>query len=159
MGILFLAARLIDAVTDPLMGLITDRVKSERFGRFRPYFLYLAVPFGVSVFLMFTTPDWSYNAKLVWAYATYILVTLMFTSVTIPYISLIGVLTSLISAYYYLRVIVVMYMRDGEPQVHHEPWLYFTAYAAAIGVVLLSLFAAPLFQWASQAMLQLASAL
>jgi len=94
MGILFLAARLIDAVTDPLMGLITDRVKSERFGRFRPYFLYLAVPFGLSVFLMFTTPDWSYNAKLVWAYGTYILVTLMFTSVTIPYISLIGVLTS-----------------------------------------------------------------
>ena len=94
MGILFLAARLVDAVTDPLMGLITDRVKSERFGRFRPYFLYLAVPFGLSVFLMFTTPDWSYNAKLVWAYATYILVTLMYTSVTIPYISQIGVLTS-----------------------------------------------------------------
>ena len=94
MGILFLAARLIDAVTDPAMGLITDRFKSERFGRFRPYFLYLAVPFGLSVFLMFTTPDWSYNAKLVWAYGTYILVTLMFTSVTIPYISLIGVLTS-----------------------------------------------------------------
>jgi GPH family glycoside/pentoside/hexuronide:cation symporter len=94
MGVLFLAARLIDAITDPLMGLITDRVKSERFGRFRPYFLYLAVPFGVSVFLMFTTPDWSYNMKLVWAYATYILVTLMFTAVTIPYISLIGVLTS-----------------------------------------------------------------
>ncbi len=94
MGVLFLAARLIDAITDPLMGLITDRVKSERFGRFRPYFLYLSVPFGLSVFLMFTTPDWDYNAKLVWAYATYILVTLMFTSVTIPYISLIGVLTS-----------------------------------------------------------------
>jgi len=93
MGILFLATRLIDAITDPLMGMITDRVKS-RFGRFRHYFLYLSVPFGVSVFLMFTTPDWDYNAKLVWAYATYILVTLMFTSVTIPYISLIGVLTS-----------------------------------------------------------------
>jgi GPH family glycoside/pentoside/hexuronide:cation symporter len=54
----------------------------------------MSVPFGLSVFLMFTTPDWGYNAKLVWAYATYILVTLMFTSVTIPYISLIGVLTS-----------------------------------------------------------------
>jgi GPH family glycoside/pentoside/hexuronide:cation symporter len=93
MGILFLAARLIDAITDPLMGLITDKYKS-RFGRFRPYFLYLSVPFGLSVFLMFTTPDWGYNAKLIWAYATYILVTLMFTSVTIPYISLIGVLTS-----------------------------------------------------------------
>lgn len=93
MGILFLAARLIDAITDPLMGLITDKYTS-RFGRYRPYFLYLSIPFGISVVLLFTTPDWSYNAKLVWAYATYILVTLMFTSVTIPYISLIGVLTS-----------------------------------------------------------------
>lgn len=94
MGILFLATRLIDAFTDPLMGMLTDRWKSERFGRFRPYFLYLSVPFGLSVFLMFTTPDWDYGAKLVWAYSTYILVTLMFTSVTIPYISLIGVLTA-----------------------------------------------------------------
>lgn len=93
MGILFLAARLIDAITDPLMGLITDRYKT-RWGRYRHYFLFLSVPFGISVFLLFTTPDWSYNAKLVWAYGTYILVTLMFTSVTIPYISLIGVLTS-----------------------------------------------------------------
>jgi len=93
MGILFLAARLVDAITDPLMGLITDKYKS-RWGRYRPYFLYMSVPFGFSVFLLFTTPDWSYNAKLIWAYATYILVTLMFTSVTIPYISLIGVLTA-----------------------------------------------------------------
>ena len=93
MGILFLAARLVDAVTDPLMGLITDRYKS-RWGRYRQYFLFLSVPFGISVFLLFTTPDWSYNAKLIWAYGTYILVTLMFTAVTIPYISLIGVLTA-----------------------------------------------------------------
>lgn len=93
MGILFLAARLIDAITDPLMGLITDKYKS-RFGRYRQYFLYLSIPFGISVVLLFTTPDWGYNAKLIWAYATYILVTLMFTSVTIPYISLIGVLTA-----------------------------------------------------------------
>ncbi len=93
MGVLFLAARLVDAVTDPLMGMITDRVRF-RGGRFRPWFLYLAVPFGLSVFLMFSTPDWDYNAKLIWAYATYILVTLMFTAVTIPYISLIGVLTA-----------------------------------------------------------------
>ncbi|MBN1402889.1 MAG: MFS transporter [Opitutales bacterium] len=90
--LLFWSVRLIDAVTDPLMGMLTDRVKS-RFGRYRPYFLYLSVPFGVSVVLMFTTPDFDYNGKLAWAYATYILVTLAFTSVTIPYISLIGVLT------------------------------------------------------------------
>jgi glycoside/pentoside/hexuronide:cation symporter, GPH family len=93
MGVLFLVARFIDAITDPLMGLITDLFKT-RWGRYRPYFLYMSVPFGLSVFLMFSTPDWGYNAKLVWAYATYILVTLTFTSVTIPYISLIGVLTS-----------------------------------------------------------------
>ncbi|WP_027330013.1 MFS transporter [Marinimicrobium agarilyticum] len=92
MGILFLVARLVDAVTDPLMGLITDKVNT-RWGRYRPYFLFMSIPFGLSIFLMFSTPDWSYNAKLVWAYATYILVTVMFTSVTIPYISLIGVLT------------------------------------------------------------------
>ncbi|MGQ7250000.1 MFS transporter [Halomonas sp. V046] len=92
MGILFLVARLVDAVTDPLMGMLTDRINTRR-GRYRPYFLVFAVPFGVSVLLLFTTPDWGYNAKLVWAYATYLLVTLLFTAVTIPYISLIGVLS------------------------------------------------------------------
>lgn len=92
MGTLFLIARLLDAVTDPLMGLITDKFNTSH-GRYRPYFLIFAVPFGVSVLLLFTTPDWSYNAKLVWAYSTYLFVTLMFTSVTIPYISLVGVLS------------------------------------------------------------------
>ena len=89
---LLLSVRLIDAVTDPLMGMITDKY-TTRWGRYRPYFLIMAVPFGISVFLTFSTPDWDYNSKLVWAYATYILVTIMFTVVTIPYISIIGVLT------------------------------------------------------------------
>ncbi|MDQ8180751.1 MFS transporter [Pelagicoccus sp. SDUM812005] len=93
MGILFMVARFVDAFTDPMMGLITDKV-TTRMGRFRPYFLYLAVPYGVSMVLLFTTPDWDYAAKLVWAYATYLLATLMFTGVAIPYISYIGVLTS-----------------------------------------------------------------
>ena len=92
-GTLFLAARFIDAFSDPVMGLLTDKYKS-RMGRFRPYFLYLAIPYGFSVFLLFTTPDFSYNAKLVWAYVTYLFATLMFTGVAIPYISYIGVLTS-----------------------------------------------------------------
>ncbi len=92
-ALMFLLVRLIDAVSDPLMGIITDKYKSEKWGRFRPYFLYLSIPFGISVFLTFTTPDFDYAGKLVYAYCTYILVTLMFTSVTIPYISLIGVLT------------------------------------------------------------------
>ncbi|MCU4676457.1 MFS transporter [Catenovulum sp. 2E275] len=93
LAILFLAVRFIDAFTDPLMGMITDKY-TTRWGRYRPYFLFLSIPFGISVFLTFSTPDFDYNQKLVWAYATYIFVTIMFTSVTIPYISLIGVLTN-----------------------------------------------------------------
>jgi GPH family glycoside/pentoside/hexuronide:cation symporter len=93
-GLMFLLVRLIDAVSDPLMGIITDKFKSPRWGRFRPYFLFLSVPFGISVFFTFTTPDFDYAGKLIYAYASYIFVTLMFTSVTIPYISLIGVLTT-----------------------------------------------------------------
>jgi NADH-quinone oxidoreductase subunit N len=70
-------------------------------------------------------------------------------------LALLGVLTSLVSAYYYLRVVVVMYMKDGEPQVRRETWLYVTAYAAAIGVVVLSIFSMPLIRWATEAVLKL----
>ncbi len=70
-------------------------------------------------------------------------------------LALLGVLTSLVSAYYYLRVIVVMYMKDGDPQVRRESWLYLTAYIAAIGVVVLSVFSTPLIRWATDAVLKL----
>lgn len=92
LGMLFITANIIDAVTDPIMGLITDRIDTRR-GRYRPYFLYFSVPFGVSVVLAFSTPDFDYNGKLIWAYATHILLKLAFTVVTIPYISLVSVLT------------------------------------------------------------------
>jgi NADH-quinone oxidoreductase subunit N len=68
-------------------------------------------------------------------------------------LSIIGVLTSLISAYYYLRIIVIMYMQDGEPELRSEGWLKLTIFASALAVVLLSLFSMPLFRWASQAVL------
>ncbi|PKN95496.1 MAG: NADH-quinone oxidoreductase subunit N [Chloroflexi bacterium HGW-Chloroflexi-6] len=67
----------------------------------------------------------------------------------------IGVLTSLISAYYYLRIIVKMYMQDGEPEVTREAWLDFTIGAMAVLTVVISLFPAPLFDWASRAVLAL----
>jgi NADH-quinone oxidoreductase subunit N len=70
-------------------------------------------------------------------------------------LAIIGVLTSLISAYYYLRIVVIMYMREGEPQVRQEPWLVFTAAAMAVAIVVFSIFAAPLFYYASQAVLKL----
>mgnify|MGYP000601512491 CR=1 FL=1 len=68
-------------------------------------------------------------------------------------LALIGVITSLISAYYYLRVVVVMYMWDGAPEAHREVWLTATTLAAAIGTVVLALFSTPLFRWASQAVM------
>jgi GPH family glycoside/pentoside/hexuronide:cation symporter len=92
-AMLGLIPRLIDAFADVLMGMFTDR-RSTRWGRYRPYFLFLAVPFGIAVMLVFTTPDLSYNGKLIWAYATYILMMLVFTGIVIPYISLPGVLTA-----------------------------------------------------------------
>jgi NADH-quinone oxidoreductase subunit N len=70
-------------------------------------------------------------------------------------LALIGVLTSLVSAYYYLRVVVIMYMRDGEPEARREPWLQLMAYGSGIGVVILSIFSAPLLYLATQAALKL----
>jgi NADH-quinone oxidoreductase subunit N len=70
-------------------------------------------------------------------------------------LALIGVLTSLLSAFYYLRVVIVMYMQEGDPQVRSEAWLNLTAGTTAFATVALTAFAAPLFEWASQAVLRL----
>jgi len=93
LALLFLAVKVIGAIADLVMGQITDRF-TNRFGRYRPWLLFLAVPYGVSVFFVFSTPDWGYDAKVVWAYSTYIMMTLMTAGVGIPYISLISGLTS-----------------------------------------------------------------
>jgi NADH-quinone oxidoreductase subunit N len=68
-------------------------------------------------------------------------------------LAIIGVLTSLVSAYYYLRIVVIMYMREGEPEVRRETWLNLTAFASAVLVVVLSIFASPIFDWAAKAVL------
>ncbi len=70
-------------------------------------------------------------------------------------LALIGVITSLISAYYYLRVVVIMFMREGEPVARSEIWLNLTAGVAALATLLLIVFAGPLFRWAAQAVLLL----
>jgi len=90
---LFVAVKVVGAVADLVMGQVNDAVLT-RWGRYRPWLLLLALPYGLSVFLVFSTPDWGYDAKLVWAYASYILMTLMTAGVGIPYISLISGLTS-----------------------------------------------------------------
>ncbi len=91
-GILLIVVRFVDAISDPLVGIITDRTKT-RWGRYRPYLLFFSVPFGLSIWMMFSTPDYTYAGKLAWAFFTYILLTLAYTLISIPYISLIGVIT------------------------------------------------------------------
>jgi NADH-quinone oxidoreductase subunit N len=70
-------------------------------------------------------------------------------------LAIIGVLTSLISAYYYLRILVIMYMREGEPVAENPLLLKLTTGLTAVGTVVLSIFSVPLFNWASQAVLRL----
>ncbi len=71
-GTLFIALRVFDAISDPLMGILADRTQS-RFGRFRPWQLWVAVPIGVIGVLTFTVPDLSANMKILWAFGTYLL--------------------------------------------------------------------------------------
>ncbi|HET8816099.1 MAG TPA: glycoside-pentoside-hexuronide (GPH):cation symporter [Pseudidiomarina sp.] len=92
-GTMFLVVRLIDAVTDPMMGLITDKTRS-RHGQFRPYLLWLVIPFAVASVLAFTTPDFGPTGKVIYAYATYTLLMLAYTAINIPYSALGGVLSS-----------------------------------------------------------------
>ena len=92
-GTLLLVARLIDAVTDPLMGLIVDRTRS-RWGNMRPYLLFGAPPMGVLLVLIFSVPDLGETGKLIYAYTTYILFGIGYTVVSLPYASLTAQLTT-----------------------------------------------------------------
>ncbi len=88
----FLVARVVDAVTDPLMGYLADRTRS-RWGRLRPYLLFGPVPLGLIAVATFTVPNFDDFGKVLWAYATYILFGILYTVVTIPYAALTALLT------------------------------------------------------------------
>lgn len=91
-GTLFLVVRVFDAGFDPLMGIVADRTKS-RWGKFRPWVLFTAVPFGIMGFLTFYTPDLSASGKLAYAYITYILLMMVYSANNLPYSALSGVIT------------------------------------------------------------------
>ena len=91
-ALLLLLTKFYDAVTDPLMGVIADRTRT-RWGRYRPWLLWVALPFAVVGVLTFTTPDISYGDKLVWAYATYIAMMTAYTAINVPYGAMLGVVT------------------------------------------------------------------
>lgn len=91
-GVLFLVARFSDGISDVLMGVIGDRTNSK-YGKFRPWVLWTAIPLGVILSLLFTSPDLSSSGKIVYAYVTYILFTLIYTANNIPYGALMAVMT------------------------------------------------------------------
>ncbi|WP_297273422.1 MFS transporter [uncultured Bacteroides sp.] len=91
-GTMFLITRIWDSAFDPIVGVIADRTHS-RWGKFRPYLLWLAVPFGLIGVLTFFTPDWGPTAKLVYAYVTYSLMMMVYSAINVPYASLLGVMS------------------------------------------------------------------
>ena len=93
MGTLFLIARLVDAFSDPFIGNFADR-HSTKHGHYRPFLLYLAIPYGLSCFLVFLAPEFSYTGKLIYAFVTYIFLILMYAGTVVPYVGLLSVLTN-----------------------------------------------------------------
>lgn len=91
-AVLFLVGRLVGAVADPVMGVIADRTET-RWGKFRPWIIWSAIPFGIFGFLAFYTPDLGQTGKVIWAFATYILLMLVYSANNIPYSALSGVIT------------------------------------------------------------------
>jgi GPH family glycoside/pentoside/hexuronide:cation symporter len=91
-GLLMLIARIGDGIIDVLMGIACDRTNSK-YGKFRPWILWTAVPLGITLSLLFTTPNLNPTGKLIYAYATYLLFFLIYTANNIPYGALMAVMT------------------------------------------------------------------
>jgi GPH family glycoside/pentoside/hexuronide:cation symporter len=88
---MFLVNRIVDAITDPVMGMVADHT-TTRWGRFRPWLLWTCVPFAIMGVLAFTTPSFGSGGKLAWAYGTFFGMMLVYTIINIPYTALMGVI-------------------------------------------------------------------
>ncbi|WP_431242645.1 MFS transporter [Flavobacterium sp. P21] len=92
-GTMFLITRIWDSCFDPIVGIIADRTKTK-WGKFRPYLLWVAVPFAVIGVLTFYTPDFDEKGKIIYAYVTYSLMMMIYSLINVPYASLLGVMSS-----------------------------------------------------------------
>lgn len=155
-GTMFLITRIWDAINDPLMGMIADRTQTK-YGKFRPYILWLAIPFGVIGFFMFITPDFAETGKIIYAYITYTLMMMIYTAINVPYSALMGVITSnslertelssfrFVAAYAGLLVItgttesLVEYFGNGNAQIGWQ-WAMGLFSLIAIGLWIITFF-------------------
>ena len=92
-GLLFLVTRVWDSLLDPFVGLVCDRTRS-RWGTFRPWLLWGALPFGLLGVLTFSMPDWSEVGRVAYAAVTYSAMMVVYSLVNVPYASLLGVISS-----------------------------------------------------------------
>lgn len=92
-GTIMLIARVWDMVNDPLMGIIADRTRT-RWGKFRPYILWMALPYSILAVLTFSTPNFGETGKVLYAAITYFLLMTVYTAINLPYSSLGAVMTS-----------------------------------------------------------------
>jgi GPH family glycoside/pentoside/hexuronide:cation symporter len=92
-GTMFLITRIWDSLFDPVVGVMADRTKSK-YGKFRPYLLWVAIPFAVIGIFTFYTPGFAETGKLVYAYITYSLMMMVYSLINVPYASLLGVMSS-----------------------------------------------------------------
>lgn len=123
MGTMFLAVRVVDGIADVYMGAMADRTKT-RFGQFRPYLLWFAIPFGVLCTLTFYTPALSYSGKLLYAYVSYTLLSLVYTAINVPYCAMINNLS-----------------RDSRERVSLQSWRFALS---TLGGLIVALTALPL---------------
>jgi len=135
---------MIGAFFNPIMGLIADRTQT-RWGKFRPWILWTSVPFGVIALLAFSTPDFSPEGKIAYAFITYVLLVLVYSANNLPYSALSGVLTgnmsdrNSLSAYRFVAVMVaqfiiqalllplVLILGDGDKAVGFEKTMFIFA--------------------------------
>jgi glycoside/pentoside/hexuronide:cation symporter, GPH family len=113
-GSILLVTRLVDALNDPIMGALADRTRT-RWGRYRPWILWTAVPLAVALVLCFTTPDWGATGKIVWAVVTYNLLMVTYAANNIPYCALSGVMTG-----------------DGDERTNLASWRFLFAMGATL---------------------------
>lgn len=92
-GTMFLITRIWDTALDPVIGIISDRTNT-RWGKFRPYLIWVALPFAIAGILTFSTPSFGTTGKLIYAYVTYTLMMMIYSAINVPYASLMGVMTS-----------------------------------------------------------------
>jgi Na+/melibiose symporter-like transporter len=117
-GFLFLIGRFFDAFTDPAMGFIADRTKT-RWGRFRPWLIWSALPFAAVFWLTFTSPGWSPTGQMVYAYIMYFLLMAIYTVNNVPYCALNGVMTgdvderTSLTAFRFATVTIITFIVQG----------------------------------------------